>query len=120
MSYALIESMDTWWLNIINFTTEGQWLNIIFYDLLKIYNNLEGAYEYCTFNQYLDQVIMIANLDWAYMADIVVRDTVIIATEVTEFTATYYDYMDDDNQYDAGKEFGKFWKMIFDTAIQDE
>ena len=62
---------------------------------------------------------MIANLDWSYMADIVVRDTVIIATEVTEFTAAYYDYMDDDNKYEAGKEFGKFWKQIFDTAIQD-
>jgi hypothetical protein len=120
MSYSLIESMDQWWINILDFTSTGQWFNIIFYDLLMIYNNIEGAYEYCTFNQYLDQVIMLANLDYAYMADLVVRESVILATEVTTFTATYYDYIDDDNKYEAGKEFGKFWKEIFDTSIQDE
>ena len=97
MSYALINTMDAWWETTLDFLTSFEYINIIMYYPVEMYGNFEGTYEYCTFNQYLDQLLMISNLDYAYMADVVVRDSILIAMDIGTVTANYNDYLSDEN-----------------------
>jgi len=93
----LINSIDSFVYNIENFLTDVQYFNIIFYDPLKIYGNIEAAYEYCTFNVYLDQIGLLAGLDWGYMGEVLVRDSIILATELGTALSDYNDYLADDD-----------------------
>ena len=53
------------------------------------------------------------------MGDILVRDIVLIATELTPALEEYNSYIADENYYEAGVSFGGMWKMFFDSTIQE-
>lgn len=114
----MISSVDGWTYDIMNFLTDVEYFQILLYDPLKLYGNIEAAYEYCTFNTYTEQLELLTSLDYGYMAEVVVRDGLLFALEFQTYWDDYLVYLDNDDMYDAGIKFGEFWSLVFDSTIQ--
>lgn len=118
VSYDVINSMDAWVGDILDFLNSVEYFQILLYDPIRIYGNIEAAYQYCTFNIYLEQLDLLTSMDWAYLGEVLVRDTLLFVLDFTPYWEDYNSYMADDDLYNAGITFGEFWKLVFDSQIQ--
>ena len=118
VSYDVINSMDAFVGDILDFLNSVEFFQILIYDPIRIYGNIEAAYEYCTFNIYLEQLDLLTSLDWGYLGEVVVRDALLFSLEFTPYWEDYQSYIADDDLYNAGYVFGEFWKLVFDSPIQ--
>lgn len=118
ISFDVIESLDSFVADILDFPNSVEYFQILIYDPVRIYGNIEAAYEYCTFNTYVEYANILFSLDWGYIGEVVVRDTLLFVLEYQPYGEAYKEAMANNNLYEAGQVFGSFWKLVMDTTVQ--